>query len=90
MDSQKNDFSTSELTPRSVDEGIKQATDPFLRRVEKLCALLASRIDTESAKNSEAFGWRRDNTTANPSGNPDDMVTEPTQVQSTPQSNHAQ
>ena len=37
-----------ELTMRSVDERIKQGTDPILRRVEELCALLASRTEMES------------------------------------------
>ena len=49
----------AELTLRSVHEKIKQATDPILRRVEKLIFLLASRTKMESAGNSEASGWRR-------------------------------
>ena len=40
---------TKEITLRSVDERIKQATDPILRRVGELCALLASRTEMESA-----------------------------------------
>ena len=35
-----------EPTLKSVDESIKQATDPIRKRVEKFCALLASRINT--------------------------------------------
>ena len=35
-----NETSTDALTLRSVDERIKQATGPLLRRVEELCALL--------------------------------------------------
>ena len=54
-----DETSTDELTLRSVDERIKQATDPILRRVKKLCAFLASRNETESAGNSEASGSRR-------------------------------
>ena len=50
----------SELTLRSVDEGIKQATDPILKRVEELRALLASRTEMESAGNSDTSGSRRD------------------------------
>ena len=50
----------TELTLRSVDERIRQATDPMLKRVEELCALLASRTGMESAGNSEASGSRRD------------------------------
>ena len=48
------------LTLRSVEERIKQATDSILKRVEELCALLASRSEMESAGNSEAFGSRPD------------------------------
>ena len=50
----------TELTLKSVDERIKQATDPILERVEELCALLASRTEMESAGNSEASGSRRE------------------------------
>ena len=50
---------TDELTLRSVEEKIKQATDLILRRVEELCTLLASRTEMESAGNSEASGSRR-------------------------------
>ena len=49
---------TDELILRSVYERMKQATDPILRRVEKLCALLASRTEMKSAGNSEASGSR--------------------------------
>ena len=58
-----------ELTLRSVDERIKQATDPILRRVEELCALLASRAEMDSAGNSEASGSRRDREFSSPSCN---------------------
>ena len=40
MDTQVTDTSADELTLRSVEERIKQATDPILKRVEELCALL--------------------------------------------------
>ena len=73
MDSQENESSDSDLTLISVDEWIKQATDPILRRVEELCALLASRIELKSTGNSEASGSRRDNTSASPSGSQHDM-----------------
>ena len=56
-----------ELTLKSVDERIKQATDRILRRVEELCALLASRTEIESAGNSEASGSRRDRQFSSPS-----------------------
>ena len=36
-----NETSVLELTLRSVGERIKHATDPILRRMEELCALLA-------------------------------------------------
>ena len=66
MDSQENESSDSDLTLIPVDEWIKQATDPILRRVEELCALLASRIELKSTGNSGASGSRRDNTSASP------------------------
>ena len=42
MEPTLDELFTDELTLRSVGERIKQATDPILRRVEELCALLAS------------------------------------------------
>ena len=72
MDSQEIDSYTSELTLRSVDERVKQATDPILSQVEELCALLANQTELESAGNNEAFGSRRDNMSASPSGNQHD------------------
>ena len=56
MDTPVNDTSADELTLRSVDERIKQTTDPIFSRVEDLCALLASRTEMEYAGNSEASG----------------------------------
>ena len=64
-----DETSTYELTLRSVDEGIKQATDPILRRVDELCALLASRNETESAGNSGASGSRSNRDSSSPSRN---------------------
>ena len=58
-----------ELTLRSVDERIKQVTDPILRRVEELCALLASWTEVESAGNSKASGARQDREFSSPSRN---------------------
>ena len=52
MKLKSDETSTDELTFGSVDERIKQATDPILRRVEDLCALLASRTEMESADNN--------------------------------------
>ena len=59
----------TELTLRSVGERIKQATDPILKRVEELRALLASRREMESDGNSEAPGSRRDHELSSPSRN---------------------
>ena len=56
MDTQEIETAADELTLRSVDERIKQATDPVLRRVEELSALLLSRAEMESAGNSEESG----------------------------------
>ena len=58
-----------ELTLRSVDERIKQATDPILRRVEELCALLANRTEMAPAGNSETSGSRRSREASSPSRN---------------------
>ena len=58
-----------ELTLRSVDGRIKQTSDPILKRVEELCALLASRTEMESTGNSEASGSRRDHESSSPSRN---------------------
>ena len=63
-----------ELTLRSVDERIRQATDPILRKVEEICALLASQLELESARNSEASGSRRENTSASRTGNRHDAL----------------
>ena len=48
MVTQGTETYASELTLRSFDELIKQASDPFLRQVEDLCAPLAGRIEMES------------------------------------------
>ena len=55
-----------ELTLKSVDERIKQATDPVVRRVEKLCALLPNGTETEAACNTEVAGSRRNRESSNP------------------------
>ena len=69
MDTPVIETSADELTLRSVDERIKQATNPILRRVEELCALLASPTEMESAGNSEASGSRRNHESISPSRN---------------------
>ena len=56
LDTPANETFAYELTLRSVDERIKQATDPILRRVQELCVLLASCTEVEPAGNSEASG----------------------------------
>ena len=59
MDTTVYETPADELTLRSVNERIKQATDLILRRVVELCALLESRTEMESAGNSEVSGSRR-------------------------------
>ena len=68
-DSQGIETSADELTLRLVDERIKQATDPILRRVKELCALLASGTEMESTGISEASGSRRNKESVSPSRN---------------------
>ena len=63
-----------EVISRSSDERVKRATDPILRRVGELCAILASRTEMESAGNSEASGSRRDRESSNPSLNRYDFM----------------
>ena len=58
-----------EPTLRSVGVRIKQATDPILKRVEDLCALLAGRTEIESTENSEASGSRCNLESISPSRN---------------------
>ena len=71
--------SVDELTLRSVDERIKQATDPILKRVEELCTLLANRSEAESAGNGEASGSRRNHELSSPSRNRYDSWCKPSQ-----------
>ena len=75
MEPAVDETSADELTLRSIDEGIKQTTDPLLGRVEELCALLASRMEMETAGNSEASGWRRNREYSSPSRNRCDTET---------------
>ena len=69
MDNAVTETSSDELPLRSVDERIKQATHPILRRVEELCALLAVRTEMESAGNSETSGLKRNQESISPAGN---------------------
>ena len=66
MDSQEIELSGNKLRLRLLDERVKQATDPILRRVEELCVLLADRSESESTRNSEGSGSRRDNASTSP------------------------
>ena len=50
MDTRANETSADELTLRLVGERIKQATDPILRRIEEICAPLASRTEVEAKR----------------------------------------
>ena len=67
MDTTVDETPADELTLRSVDERIKQATDPILRRVGELRALLASRTEMESTGNNKASGSRRNHESIGPS-----------------------
>ena len=69
MDTPVTGTSAGELTLRSVDERIKQANKPPLRREEELCVLLASGTEIESAGNNEASGSRRNHESISPSRN---------------------
>ena len=51
MDSQDNDYLTSEVTYSSLSEKIKQASEPILRQVEEIHALLVSQNESEAAGN---------------------------------------
>ena len=76
MESAFGETPDTELALRPVDERIKQATDPILKNVEELCALLASWTEMKSAGNSEASGSRRDRDFSSPSRNRYDSSTE--------------
>ena len=67
MDSQEIEPFASELPHRSIDERIKQSTDPLLRRVRQSCALLGSQTELKPTERSEASGSRRDNVSCSPS-----------------------
>ena len=69
INSQENEFSTSDITLRSVDEWAKQTIDPILQQLEDLCVLLASWNELGSGGNSKMTSCRRDNMSASPSGN---------------------
>ena len=69
MDTPVSETSAVEVTLKSVDEQNKQATEPVLRRVEEICALLARRTELESTGNSEASVSRRNDESNSSSGN---------------------
>ena len=56
MDTPANEMCADELTLRSVDERIKKATGPILRRVEELCTLLTNRAIMHSVSESQRGG----------------------------------
>ena len=58
MNSLESEFSTSKVTPQSVNEQIKLATEPILRQVEKLCASFESGNELETAGNGETTSLR--------------------------------
>ena len=74
LDFQEIEPSASELTLKPVDERIKYTTDPILRRVEELCALLAGRIELQFVGNSEVSGSRCDKASTSLSRNRHDNV----------------
>ena len=74
METPATETSSYELILRSVDQRIKQATDPFLRRIKDLYALLAGRTEMESAENSEASGSKRNREFVSPSRNRYDLL----------------
>ena len=61
IDIELTEKSADELTPRSVDEQIKQGFYPILKRVEELCNLLAVRTEMGSAGNNRASSSGRTN-----------------------------
>ena len=69
MDTQENDFSSNEVTHQLVRAQIELATEPILRQVEKVCALLTERDGLGTAGISEAAGSRRGETPASSSDN---------------------
>ena len=66
METPEIETSTDRHTLKSIHERTKQTTDPILRRVEKICALLASQTEMESAGNSEVSGSRRNRESIKP------------------------
>ena len=56
--------SASEVTHEWVNERIKMVTQPILRQVKKLCALLEIQNKFETTGNSEATSSRRDGMSA--------------------------
>ena len=69
MEPNLNETFAGELTLKSVDDKIRQATDPILRTLEEVYALLANRTEMESTGNSEASVSRRNRESISPSRN---------------------
>ena len=68
MDTPVMESSAVELSVRSVDERIKQATDPNLKRLWEFCALLVGCIELESDASRGASDSRRNHDSFSPSG----------------------
>ena len=56
MDSLENDLSTIEVTHQSVNEHFELAAESILPDAKKICVLLASGIEFETAENSRVTG----------------------------------
>ena len=69
MDKPGTETSLDEMSLRTLDERIRQATDPILIRVQELYALLACRTEMESVEKSEASSSRRNHESVSPSRN---------------------
>ena len=59
INSPEDEWPTCDLTVRPIDKLVKQASDPILRRVEELCALLTGRTELDAAGKSETSSSRR-------------------------------
>ena len=64
MNTQENDFYSSDFTHQSLSAQINRATEPILRQVEKLCPLVTEGKELDTAGNSGATSSRRDDAPA--------------------------
>ena len=72
LGSQANEFFISELTHGTAHEGIKQATDPIIRKLVEIHVPLASGTELESFGYIEATSLRHGNTSVIPLGDQHD------------------